>query len=478
MWGEEENMFRQQISLVFALSCLAIFGCEDDGPQSCVNSGDCPLPSVCIPLETDEGGTIVRGVCGTDCRVDTDCESGEFCIDSVCQSADRPCLMQSDCEPFGRTCIAGILRCVQRCTSSVACPRGTYCEGGYCLPEGVDATLISTDPVDAGVGTSRDRGLEPRRDMQVTSRMDVGSLIPQDMAVRDRAMPPPDMRVVDARVPDMMVPSGSQYGEPCSRGSDCATNLCIPNAYNNFIGTCTQNCSVASDCPGLHSCGRVMGTDGQETRVCVVNESGQSCSPNGTTAQCFFHGICNNPPNPAPTDVAVQSQCASECQTATDCPAGYTCQATNVGNRTASICSPAVDIRQCAGSNEFCGGVCPTRGGVSELDVAHCVSFGTGGGMCTCECNSSEDCPLGFACDAVSPVPFQLTSGRPGLCYPISGYSCNDSNNCLAAACITVDAQVTRNVCTSQCRSAADCPTNYSCAVDPSLGARVCVPNN
>ena len=479
MGAGEESMFGRQIAVVLALSFVAFLGCDDDGSQRCVNSGDCPLPTVCIPLETDEAGTIVRGVCGTDCRVDTDCSSGEFCIDSVCQSADRPCLNQSDCEPFGRTCIAGILRCVQQCTSSIACPSGTYCEGGYCLPEGVDATLIGPDPTDAGLTPPRDRGTTARQDMQVTPRMDIGSLIPpRDMAVSDRALPPPDMRVVDAQVPDMMVPTGNRYGETCARASDCASNLCIPNAYDNFVGMCTQSCSTAADCPGLHSCGRVMGANGQETRVCVVNETGQSCSPNNTAAQCFFHGICNNPPNPFPSEVPVESQCASECRSAADCPSGYACQATNVGGRTASICSPAVDIRTCAGSNEFCGGVCPVGGGVNEVDVAHCVGFGGAPQMCTCECNTSQDCPQGFACDAVSPVPFALSSGRAGLCFPIAGYRCNDFNSCMSAACINAGTEVPRRVCTSPCRNNADCPANYACSQDLDLGTLVCVPNN
>ena len=220
-----------------------------------------------------------------------------------------------------------------------------------------------------------------------------------------------------------------------------------------------------------------MGANNQETRVCVVNESGQACSQGNAAAQCFFHGICNSPPNPFPAEVSVESQCASECQVGTDCPAGYTCLPTNVGGRTASICSPAVDVRTCAGSNEFCGGVCPTRGGVSEVDVAHCVGFGGEARLCTCECNTAQDCPQGFACDAVSPVPFALSSGRSGLCFPIAGYRCNDFNACMSAGCISTDGDMPRNVCTAMCRNASDCPVNYRCATDPVLGSLVCIPN-
>ena len=38
-----------------------------------------PCPKY-VPLETDDEGNIVRGQCGIECRVDTDCESQNFAL--------------------------------------------------------------------------------------------------------------------------------------------------------------------------------------------------------------------------------------------------------------------------------------------------------------------------------------------------------------------------------------------------------------
>ncbi len=469
--------------VAFGLFLSVLAACNDESTQRCVNSGDCPLPQVCVPLETDTDGSIVRGFCGIDCRVDTDCEADNFCIDSVCQAADRPCRTQEDCEPFGRTCIAGILRCVQRCTPSLPCPSGSYCEGGYCLPEGTDATLVSINPVDAQ-GTSA-----PRRDMS-TPRMDLGSLIPpqMDMQQVDRSVPTPqrDAAVIDMRVEqpvDMaLTPMGAAYGEGCQRASDCESNVCLPNVYQRgttAVGICSSNCSRASDCPGLDSCASIQDASAQTTQVCVPNETGQGCADNTAGAQCPYQRICNQPPNPFPQDVPVAPQCASECNITSDCPSGYSCNLVSVGGTNQLICTADIDIRTCQGTNAGCGTVCPNTTSANEADVAHCVGFGGAASLCTCECNSSSDCPRGFACDAVSQLPFTLTSGRAGICFPIAGYRCSGTPDaCMSPGCTLAPTDLARAVCTTPCRNANDCPSDYTCDVDSQLGARVCRPQN
>jgi hypothetical protein len=467
----------------FGLIMSIAAACNDDSSERCVNSGDCPLPQVCVPLETDESGAIVRGFCGIDCRVDTDCLADNFCIESVCQPADRPCRTQEDCEPFGRTCVAGILRCVQRCTPSLPCPSGSYCEGGYCLPEGVDATLVSVNPSDA-------QGMPPSREDMAIPRMDFGSLIPPqtDMRIVDRNVPAPqpDATIIDMRVVlpvDMMVaPTGAEYGEACQRAADCQSSVCLPNVYQRgttSVGICSSNCTRSSDCPGLDSCASIQDASSLTTQVCVPNETGQDCTENTSGAQCPYHRVCNRPPNPFPQEVPVASQCASECNVSSDCPAGYTCNLVAVGNMNQLICTPDIDIRLCQGSNAQCGGVCPNTNGANEADVAHCVGFGGAAVLCTCECNSASDCPRGFACDATSELPFVLSSGRAGMCFPIAGYRCDGSESaCMSAACTRTSTELDRLVCTSPCRNANDCPSGYVCDVDPQLGVRVCSPEN
>ena len=470
-------------SIICALIFTLMSGCNETSNERCVNSGDCPLPQVCVPLETDESGGIVRGFCGIDCRVDTDCEADNFCVESVCQSADRPCRTQEDCEPFGRTCLAGILRCVQRCTPSLPCPIGNYCEGGYCLPEGIDATLVSINPMDAQSPVSRNEDMS-------TARMDLGTPNPTpiDMQVTDRSVQPPprDAEVSDMRTPppvDMMVtPSGASYGEPCARASDCASNICLPNVYQRgttSVGICSTNCGRSADCPGLDSCASIQDAAAQSTRVCVPNETGQGCTNNTAGAQCPYQGICNQPPNPFPLEVPVATQCASECTVTSDCPSGYTCNLVDVGGVNRLICTADIDIRTCPGTNAGCGTVCPNTTAANEADVAHCVGFGEENRLCTCECNSSSDCPRGFACDAVSTLPFQLNSGRAGICFPIAGYRCEGPvDPCMSAACTLAPTDLSRAVCTSPCRNANDCPSDYSCDVDPQIGTRVCRPQN
>ena len=232
------------------MTSIMFSGCDDSDAPRCINSGECPLPEVCVPLETDDEGNIVRGQCGIECRVDTDCESQNFCVESVCQSADRPCREQADCEPFGRTCIAGILRCVQRCTPSLPCPTGSYCEGGYCLPEGIDATLVSVDMPDSSLPVA-DQSLPPTRDA------DTRPPEPADMAVNrlDMMRPQPDMADVDQRVtPEVDMETGpvaGAYGSPCARASDCINDICVPNVYRQdgeSIGICSSRCNRAADC--------------------------------------------------------------------------------------------------------------------------------------------------------------------------------------------------------------------------------------
>lgn len=461
------------------LASSVFLACSDDEATRCINSGECPLPEVCVPLETDDEGNIVRGQCGIECRIDTDCESEKFCVESVCQSADRPCREQADCEPFGRTCIAGILRCVQRCTPSLPCPMGTYCEGGYCLPEGIDATLVSVDIPDSSLPMT-DQSVAPLRDA------DVRPPEPTDMALNriDMMRPQPDMAIVDQRIPpdiDMETgPVAGAYGSPCARAADCSNDICVPNVYRqdgDSIGICSSRCNRAADCPGLDSCTTIQDPNGQTIQVCAPNETGQGCTDNAVGAQCPYHNICNTPPNPFPQEVPVENQCASECTTSSDCPSGYRCDLVSVGANNALICTPDIDIRTCAGSNEFCGGVCPNTSSSNEADVAHCVGFGGAARLCTCECNSSNDCPQGFACDAVSDLPFALTSGRAGICFPIAGYRCDGTvNACMSAACSVVATAPSRAVCTSPCRTSNDCPTGYTCDIDTRLSARVCRP--
>ncbi|MCA9542292.1 MAG: hypothetical protein KC620_25520, partial [Myxococcales bacterium] len=318
---------------------------------------------------------------------------------------------------------------------------------------------------------------------------------PVDMARPpvDMARPPVDMArpPVDQGVPDQgFVRGDARYGEPCECGADCRSGLCLRNPLNNLERQCTDVCDQVR-CPGVDRCLHLavpavregcadpgLGPVGTPLDVCVPNETGTPCA---NPEQCLFEGICVDPPNPVPRAVRTQPTCSAQCEGNQDCPSGFRCEAVRAADgQQIRICNAATEIAACPdGTNLTCGGVCPVPGGVDPLDISRCLLFeNRAPGMCSCDCASAADCPVGFACvKEVFDFPDQAP-GRPGVCLPIAGYTCpNGDDDCLSLFCAGQHPDEPFSRCTAPCLNRADCPANYECVQPPGLEFSICVAN-
>lgn len=115
------------------VECLSDDHC--DLGLSCMEDGICADPS--IEPEVDSGDTGA----GSSCEEAEDCPVGYDCVDGQCaptQNQGLSCDEQSDCDVYGRVCVAG--QC-EPCSASVACPDALECSAGICIdpnetPEG------------------------------------------------------------------------------------------------------------------------------------------------------------------------------------------------------------------------------------------------------------------------------------------------------------------------------------------------------
>lgn len=472
-------MFRSNY-IALALFCgVLATGCNDESTRlSCQVSADCPLPLVCLGATMATGqAPATAGRCAQECRVDSDCPDG-LCIDDVCHAPDRSCRVNEDCVPFGRSCDPASRRCVAPCGIDRSCPTATICIGTVCQPVNgqSDAGRIQR-PMDAGA--TRVDARRPMVDARVV-RDAAQRPVDANMSIPDRAMSPP---------PDMAVNRGDgQYGDSCRCGADCQTGLCLPNPYKQFAGECSRTCDAGNRCPGVDRCIDVSVPPvspncppaglayevGQLISVCAVNETGIPCN---TGQECIIDGICLTPPNPLEGIVAVQKACAARCDDDQGCPVGFRCSAVTVnGGGMTNVCAPEAQLHQCPdGSNQSCGGVCPLQPGDDELNVSHCIVFGEGQpGYCSCSCQTSAQCPAGFACSRNIIDTGDIR--RPGICLPISGYTCPmGHDSCLSAGCIGQLEVEMFSRCTAPCASPNDCPTGYRCMPGPEGDGPYCV---
>ncbi len=157
----------------------------------------------------------------------------------------------------------------------------------------------------------------------------------------------------------------------------------------------------------------------------VARPTGAYLDPCTSTADCQS-GDCH------PT--AGGAFCTRSCTSRRDCGDGYVCSipAGSASGRcvpddTGARCDPTSSAVSCA---RFCFGNSVSR-------VGHC----------TRECAGGRDCPAGFACSLVSGTSVCVEIERP----------CARAADCPSNFCLGPAGSSFRG-CTSQCRSAADCP--------------------
>jgi len=154
--------------------------------------------------------------------------------------------------------------------------------------------------------------------------------------------------------PDAFSPGTGRYLDRCTAARDCVSGLCAEDLGGTRF--CTRDCTTDLQCAHEHVC--VAG-------YCLADDTGEPCSV-GAPESCAT-GLC--------LGSGAGGQCARECASAAECPAGYAC--TRAGGSSMKIC---VDVeRSCASAAECGTGLCvPTLG-------------------CTANCDSAADCPARLA---------------------------------------------------------------------------------
>jgi|GEM_PF-1545352 len=469
--------------IVMTLFGVLWLGCNDDASdefsQPCRVNSECPIPEICFGAD-ETMDTL--GQCVLECRIDTDCPSDSLCIENVCARQDRNCRTTEDCTPFGRVCDPGTRTCVMPCGLGDTCPSGGECINGRCPPSGDGQTggTRRNDAAPSGGGPRPMRDAMPRV-QDASSDRPVDARVPEErpLPVQDAAVPPQDMSVVRG---------AGTHGDPCRCGSDCMSGLCLPNPYNQFAGQCTSECGGGAGCPGVERCIAVTVPEpgnncppaglnhavGSQINVCAPNETGIPCQQ---PRDCVIDGVCLTPPNPIPGQVNVQPICAAQCQGDGQCPNGYRCSPVPTGDGgQINVCNPTAQLTSCPdGSNGTCGGVCNAGPGDDPLFISHCIVLGANQpGYCSCSCNSSAQCPAGFACsrgiiDTEDPL-------RPGICLPIGGYNCpTGGDSCLTLACAPQLEAEQFPRCTAPCETPQDCPSGYQCIGIPGEDRTYCI---
>ncbi|MBA3398282.1 MAG: hypothetical protein H0T89_36990, partial [Deltaproteobacteria bacterium] len=139
------------------------------------------------------------------------------------------------------------------------------------------------------------------------------------------------------------------FGEACSDGKQCESNLCI------LVGTSGQCTQLCGDCPDGYGCLAVEGIqiEGTVSFVCVPT-SNQLCTTCTQDSECTLIGMdkCVTYPDGDRT-------CARDCSTV-GCPVGYDCETVAVGG---------VNYQQCMASSGACDCTAANPGAVQPCNI-------------------------------------------------------------------------------------------------------------
>lgn len=245
-----------------------------------------------------------------------------------------PCTSHVDCNGEG-ACIDG--KCQIECKKNEDCgdPGKWECKQFQCF------STVTTDPVDAG---PTDLGPPP---------VDSGQPV-QDTGGGDKKDVNPNCTEKKA-----------SYGATCFCKDDCSTGLCLGDIAAGK-GFCTQECFTSDTCPGADWCY----ADPSGTKVCVQNDSGNSCQ-NGCLSGITL------------TNGAGACICTVPCASANGCPLNMACSAVGVNGVPTKVCVPI---------GQFCNSSNPSNCyGICFPDLSNTF-------LCTATCEGFNDCPAGYKC--------------------------------------------------------------------------------
>lgn len=313
---------------------------------------------------------------------------------------------------------------------------------------------------------------------------------------------------------------GDTAGNVAQQNNDAEDTGVIEDAGNNNGVEDSGNNGVEDMPPGPTSCDS--NGDCTAPEVCLFDLStgeGTCGTPTGTGQTgdaCTTGADCQS-------GLCINGMCADPCSSESDCPAGYTCQPTQVpltggGTATIDVCVPEVTV--CASDNDCtdpelcvvdrsgadvtleCGpAVGPGALGDACANDAECASNLCIDGLCSAPCEVANDCATdgSFVCEIES-----LTTGGGNadltVCKPrpadqcLSDADCAGGERCVAsktatdveftcgtpnagggevgATCAT-DADCAQNLCiggtcSGPCQGLGDCASgqDYSCRVE------------
>jgi hypothetical protein len=299
---------------------------------------------------------------------------------------------------------------------------------------------------------------------------------PEDLSASappDFAGAPPDF----AGTPPDLASAALAYGDVCTSDGQCASNVCSRNPFQAADHECTGPCVGAGSCMIGDACIAALG-------LCAQSDIGHSCNVANQGADCR-EGLCFG-------GGAAPGFCTGYCNSAADCPAGYSCSPTMAGAGGARICV-AVDLTHVCATDQDCwyGTLCEPNAGRcvadcrTDLDcpLRHtCMSYGalsacipaysTGGGGTGAPCQTADDCRSGY-CDAtvgcVTPCGVTKSVGQ----YCTGGWGCNPipagAGMGYVLGCLPAGARSPGAACTTN----TDCVSGL-CLGTPSFCSRFC----
>jgi Cys-rich repeat protein len=302
--------------LTFAVNGFTTFQAGTESSTACRSDTDCQSGQVCINgacEDAQDGGPADGGVICI-------CPSGEYCdSNGNCQPDPNQCGSNSDCQA-GQVCIGGF--CEVACASNSDCPNGGVCLNGVCS--------ACTDPVngcaDGGVPSCRSNSDCP-----------VGEYCDPTTNTCQGAV---DAGCYDAN------------GNPCDGGTACGlqNQPCCSNGGCAQGLTCDSSTGVCEASDGGIAC--------DPNRGCP---SGYVCDANGTCQPVDGgqpDGGCGDPGNPCdggspdggPSDAGVACVAGTNCLNGTECGAGGTC----VNGTCQCACDPSTCPTGCCDSSGLC----------------------------------------------------------------------------------------------------------------------------
>jgi hypothetical protein len=359
---------------------------------------------------------LVDGALGSQCAIDSGCDSG-YCVagrccdtacDGLCEACSESGLCNSApadderCPPV--TCAATATTCAQfpeiqsanRCQSAGLCK--TACDP---LTVATDALCEEVAPGINGQCDAAGNCIDPRSAPGAACESDIS----------------------------------------CAPGTSCADGVCCKEACG---GAC-ESCNAAGDC--------------------VADELGTSC---GDDLQCFGRGECLAPNGSACDDAAA---CGSgNCEPAVGggsaccaepCEAGFLC------NGDGECVSPESDLgtacsvdTDCVGGRCFDGVCCDSECGAA---CERCNAPGQAG-RCTAEAagTTNAGCAAGLEC-----------AGR-GACLAPLGATCTFNGQCRSGECGPALQGNGEICCESACPNGQRCAANGSCVAAPAGGGAAC----